>query len=122
MSGAVIRNEVFVRSARMLRTALGPQIAAWLDDPAVVEVFYDIRTGRSVAEEIADVQMGVAQLKPGMVLSRDLLSTEGALLLSADHVLSDRMLKQLAEYERRASTQLQLFVKSGTTDAPHSHP
>jgi type IV secretion system protein VirB11 len=38
VSGAVIRNEVFVRSARMLRTALGPQIAAWLDDPAVVEV------------------------------------------------------------------------------------
>jgi type IV secretion system protein VirB11 len=38
VSGAVLRNEVFVRSARMLRTALGPQIAAWLDDPAVVEV------------------------------------------------------------------------------------
>jgi type IV secretion system protein VirB11 len=38
MSGAVVRNEVFVRSARMLRTALGPQIAAWLDDPAVAEV------------------------------------------------------------------------------------
>jgi type IV secretion system protein VirB11 len=33
-----IRNEVFVRSARMLRTALGPQIAVWLDDPSVIEV------------------------------------------------------------------------------------
>jgi type IV secretion system protein VirB11 len=38
VSGALIRNEVFVRSARMLRTALGPQITAWLDDPSVVEV------------------------------------------------------------------------------------
>jgi hypothetical protein len=74
-----------------------------------------------VADEIADVAMGVAQLKPGMVLSRDLLSAEGTLLLSADHVLSDRMLKQLAEYERRAATQLQLFVKSGASDAPHPH-
>ena len=90
-------------------------------DPAVVEAFYDIRTGRSVAEEIADVAMGVAQLKPGMVLSRDLLSGDGALLLSADHTLSDRMLKQLVEYERRSGCQLQLFVKSGTADAPHSH-
>lgn len=90
-------------------------------DPAVVEAFYDIRTGRSVAEVIAEVAMGTAQLKPGMVLSRDLLSPEGALLLSADHVLSDRMLKQLAEYERRSSIELQLFVKSGSPDAPHSH-
>jgi type IV secretion system protein VirB11 len=29
---------VLIRSARMLRTAMGPQIAAWLEDPAVVEV------------------------------------------------------------------------------------
>jgi hypothetical protein len=65
--------------------------------------------------------MGTAQLKPGMVLSRDLLSPEGTLLLSADHVLSDRMLKQLTEYERRSSIELQLFVKSGSPDAPHSH-
>jgi type IV secretion system protein VirB11 len=32
------QNEVFLRSARMLRTALGPQIAGWLDDATVVEV------------------------------------------------------------------------------------
>jgi response regulator RpfG family c-di-GMP phosphodiesterase len=90
-------------------------------DPAVVEAFYDIRTGRSMAEEIAEMAVAVAQLKPGMVLSRDLLSAEGALLLSADHVLNDRMLKQLAEFERRSGSQLQLFVKSGAADAPHSH-
>jgi len=33
-----IRNEAFIRSAKMLRTALGPQIESWLDDAAVVEV------------------------------------------------------------------------------------
>ena len=65
--------------------------------------------------------MGVAQLKPGMVLSRDLMSAEGALLLSADHVLTERMLKQLAEFERRANSELQLFVKSGAADAPDTH-
>jgi type IV secretion system protein TrbB len=32
------RSEADVRGARMLRTALGPSIAAWLDDPAIVEV------------------------------------------------------------------------------------
>lgn len=33
-----IRNEVLVRSAKMLRTALGARIEGWLDDAAVVEV------------------------------------------------------------------------------------
>lgn len=38
MSVSPIRTEVSIRGARMLRTALGPAIAAWLEDPAVVEV------------------------------------------------------------------------------------
>ncbi len=32
------RSEAFARGARMLRTALGPDIARWLEDPTVVEV------------------------------------------------------------------------------------
>ncbi|CCG43209.1 P-type conjugative transfer ATPase TrbB [Magnetospirillum molischianum] len=38
MAPAAARSEAFVRSARMLRTALGPAIAAFLEDPTVVEV------------------------------------------------------------------------------------
>ena len=33
-----IRPEAKLRGARMLRTALGPSVARWLDDPAVIEV------------------------------------------------------------------------------------
>ncbi|MBA3677546.1 MAG: P-type conjugative transfer ATPase TrbB [Sphingosinicella sp.] len=33
-----LRSEARSRGARMLRTALGPSIAAWLEDPAVIEV------------------------------------------------------------------------------------
>lgn len=33
-----MRSEASARGARMLRTALGPAIAGWLEDPAVVEV------------------------------------------------------------------------------------
>jgi response regulator RpfG family c-di-GMP phosphodiesterase len=89
-------------------------------DPGVVEAFYDIRTGRSMTDDVADVAVDVAALRPGMVLSRDLLSAEGALLLSADHVLNDRMVKQLADFERRSAVQLQLFVKAAG-HAAHSH-
>ncbi len=38
MSVVPIRSEASSRGARMLRTALGGEIAAWLEDPSVVEV------------------------------------------------------------------------------------
>lgn len=38
MSVIPIRTEASSRGARMLRTALGPEIAAWLEDAAVIEV------------------------------------------------------------------------------------
>ena len=38
MPGISRHSESFARSARMLRTALGPAIAAFLEDPAIVEV------------------------------------------------------------------------------------
>ena len=38
MSVHPIRSEASTRGARMLRTALGPSIATWLDDPTVIEV------------------------------------------------------------------------------------
>jgi type IV secretion system protein TrbB len=38
MSVVPIRSEASSRGARMLRTALGGEIAAWLDDPSVIEV------------------------------------------------------------------------------------
>src|SRR5437899_9990028 len=39
MVGAfTFRTEAISRGARMLRTALGPAIAAWLEDPGIVEV------------------------------------------------------------------------------------
>ncbi len=38
MSVIAIRSEASSRGARMLRTALGPEIAAWLEDASVIEV------------------------------------------------------------------------------------
>ena len=38
MAALSLRTEAISRGARMLRTALGPAIASWLEDPAVVEV------------------------------------------------------------------------------------
>jgi type IV secretion system protein VirB11 len=48
-----VRNEVLVRSARMLRTALGSEIAGWLDDPEVVEVMLN-PDGRLWIDRLSD--------------------------------------------------------------------
>lgn len=58
-----IRSEAHIRGARMLRTALGPSIAAWLDDPAIIEVMLN-PDGRlwvdRLGEGIADTGMTLA--------------------------------------------------------------
>ena len=53
MNVAPIRNEVFVRSARMLRTALGVQIDGWLNDASVVEIILN-PDGRLWLDRLSD--------------------------------------------------------------------
>ena len=38
MAAEPVRSEALIRGAKMLRTAMGPSIAAWLADPQVIEV------------------------------------------------------------------------------------
>jgi len=58
-----IRSEASTRGARMLRTALGPAIAAWLDDAAVIEVMLN-PDGRLWIDRLGD---GIADT--GMTMS-----------------------------------------------------
>lgn len=58
-----IRSEASSRGARMLRTALGPSITAWLDDAAVIEVMLN-PDGRLWVDRLGE---GIAET--GMTLS-----------------------------------------------------
>ena len=53
MGTVAYRSEAFARGARMLRTALGPDIARWLEDPGVVEVMLN-PDGRLWIDRLAD--------------------------------------------------------------------
>ena len=53
MAAHQMRSEASLRGARMLRTALGPAIAAWLDDPIVVEVMLN-PDGRLWVDRLAE--------------------------------------------------------------------
>ncbi|MCA2411273.1 P-type conjugative transfer ATPase TrbB [Rhizobium leguminosarum] len=70
--------EAVSRGARMLRTALGPAIAAYLEDPAIVEVMLN-----------PDGRLWVDRLKEGLVATADILipaDGERIVRLVAHHV------------------------------------
>ena len=67
-----------MRGARMLRTALGPRVAAWLEDPAIVEVMLN-----------PDGRLWVDRLKEGLADTGECLPPAAGLRivqLVADHV------------------------------------
>jgi type IV secretion system protein VirB11 len=56
-----IRSEASIRGARMLRTALGPSISTWLEDPAVIEVMLN-PDGRLWVDRLAEGISDTGQL------------------------------------------------------------
>jgi type IV secretion system protein VirB11 len=78
MSDVPIRPEASSRGARMLRTALGPEIARWLDEPAVIEVMLN-----------PDGRLWVDRLGTGLAATGCLMSAadgERIIRLVAHHV------------------------------------
>ncbi len=78
-------------------------------DPAVVDAFRILLDGEPV-EQIRDIPVLSGELLPGMVLSCDLLSREGLMLLSADHVLDERNIKQVIDFEAKSGGRLAIRV------------
>jgi response regulator RpfG family c-di-GMP phosphodiesterase len=80
-------------------------------DPMVVAAFEELVSGRVPVEPTRDRALRVAELRPGMRTTRDLVRRDGSLLLSADHVLTERMIRQLADFERMTDMTFSVYVK-----------
>jgi response regulator RpfG family c-di-GMP phosphodiesterase len=80
-------------------------------DPSVVAAFEEVTTGRAPVEAMRDHALPVARLVPGMRTTRDLVTRDGSLLLSADHVLTARMIQQIGDFERTSGTSFSVYVK-----------
>jgi response regulator RpfG family c-di-GMP phosphodiesterase len=78
-------------------------------DPAVANAFRAVFEGDE-AQAPEDRAVTTRQLVAGMVLSRDLFSGEGQMLLSADHVLEDRLIRQLQDFESQSKARLMIWV------------
>lgn len=78
-------------------------------DPSVVAAFRALMDGDPV-ETIKDVAVLSGELIPGMVLSRDLVSRDGLMLLSAEHVLDERLIRQVQDFETKSEARLNIRV------------
>jgi len=83
-------------------------------DPQVADAFVKLLGG--LAQEIArERSISHADLKVGMVLSRDLVSRDGLLLLSADFILDMRLIKQIQDYARRENHAIPTYIRTDKT-------
>lgn len=83
-------------------------------DPQVVDAFLALVEGEKIPAPDA-LGIAPADLKPGMVLSRDLISREGALLLASDYVLDASLIKQITDYARSEDARMLIFVRGDKT-------
>lgn len=82
-------------------------------DESVIEAFQEVTIGRASAEILHDQPITVSALRPGMVTSRDLVTKDGSLLLSADHMMNERLIQQIVDYEKKSGLSLTLYIRSG---------
>ena len=71
-------------------------------DPAVVEVFMsELDKARSASSDAAtELALRLDRIRPGMTLSRDLMSRTGEMLLSKEYVLNEQLIEQIRGIER----------------------
>jgi response regulator RpfG family c-di-GMP phosphodiesterase len=78
-------------------------------DPQVVDAFTGMMGGQASAA-VAEMALKSPQLKAGMILSRDLVSHEGVMLLSRDYVLNDVIIEQIRNFERSTGRAMSIHI------------
>jgi response regulator RpfG family c-di-GMP phosphodiesterase len=80
-------------------------------DPAVVAALFAEIGAPAKPAAVLEVSLRPADLKPGMVLTQDLISAEGAMLLAADYVLDENLIRQIQSYSHANGQKLTLNVR-----------
>jgi len=85
-------------------------------DPAVLDVFLDERIKASAAaDKSSELVLRSGQVKTGMVLSRDLMTGTGEMLLSKGHMLDEQIIEQIRGFERLDGKLLTLYIHASNT-------
>ncbi len=79
-------------------------------DPQVVDAFLHL-TGAVEQDPANELAIAAAELKPGMVLARDLISRDGVLLLATDYLLDASLIRQIRDYEASEGVRLTVYIR-----------
>lgn len=83
-------------------------------DPVVIDAFIKEmnKAGASPAASVAtEMSLRTGQLKPGMEVSRDLVSQAGEMLLSRGHILTGELIEQLRSFEHLGNSTLSVSIR-----------
>jgi response regulator RpfG family c-di-GMP phosphodiesterase len=81
-------------------------------DPNVVSAFRQALDVRPDADTGPGTEVLSGELLPGMILARDLVSRDGLMLLTTDHVLDARMIQQVQDFETKSGHRLQIYIRN----------
>lgn len=81
--------------------------------PTVVEAFLAMLGHEDKAAAVPEKAMSSAALEPGMVLSRDLTTRDGVLLLSVGYVLDRKLIDKIQQFEVAMDYQMTIYVAAG---------
>ena len=88
-------------------------------DPVVVAALIEV-LDQMAAEAVADVEVAVADLQPQMVLSTDLLTSRGAILLPKGYVFQARVIQQVKDFVGRENLTVVLRITRQSVQASSS--
>jgi response regulator RpfG family c-di-GMP phosphodiesterase len=80
-------------------------------DREVVKAFNLVLDEEEAGAETNEAVLSTLKLLPGMVLSRDLIGHDGVMLLSADHVLDERLIQLIQVFEKKGETRLNVSIR-----------
>jgi response regulator RpfG family c-di-GMP phosphodiesterase len=88
-------------------------------DPHVVEAFLDLIDGpareEAERERKRERQILARELEVDMVLSRDILTPSGVLILSAEYTLDVHLIRKIIDFERSTGLQLTAYIHAEKT-------
>lgn len=88
-------------------------------DPQVVDAFMALFADASLEvvkkTRYGEIAVNICNLKAGMVLSRDLLSQSGMLMLSGGHVLDERLIRKLMDFQETGAMDLTVHIRQAKT-------
>jgi hypothetical protein len=84
-------------------------------DPRIVNAFIEVLTPSVKSsgdnQQVPDMAVLSPALQPGMVLSRDLITPNGLLMLSVNHVLDAHLIAKIRDFEISREIELTIYIR-----------